>query len=121
MDKEVKQVKVNQWDLAFTIFVSVLLANIVTIVAVFLYMNHEAELEIKELNRQTLELKQNMQKKMEFMTHQSQIQQQQSKIIEERNNNANRIRNETCNFWIQQVNKENTERNREMKKRACEL
>ena len=38
MDKEVKQVKVNQWDLAFTIFVSVLLANIVTIVAVFLYM-----------------------------------------------------------------------------------
>ena len=121
MDEEVIQVKINQLDLGFTVFVSVLLANIITIVVVFTYMNYEAEAAIKEINEQVLELKQKTQKKMESLHKQSQIQQQQQAIINERNRNAHRIRNETCNFWIQQVNKENTERTREMKKRACSL
>ena len=119
MDSEVKNFRVNQWDLGFTVFISVLLANIITIVVVFAYMNYEAEAAIKELNEQAIELKQKTQKKMELLNKQSQIQQQQQAIINERNRNAHRIRNETCNFWIQQVNKENTERTREMKKRAC--
>ena len=119
MDLEDKSLRINQWDLGFTIFVCVLLANIVTIVVVFTYMNHEAEAAMKELNEQAIELKQKTQKKMESLNKQSQIQQQQQAIINERNRNAHRIRNETCKFWIQQVNKENTERTREMKKRAC--
>lgn len=119
MDSNVKTSRVSQWDLGFTIFASVLLANLLTLIIVFLYMNYEAKIAIEELNKITTEMKQESQLKMELMNKKAHVLQQQQVIKQERNNNAQRIRNKTCSFWTQQVQKENIERNRQMMQRAC--
>lgn len=44
----------------------------------------------------------------------------QRQIVNERNQNAIRITRENCNFWIQQVSKENTSLNRMYRDSACQ-
>ena len=121
MDDEVKAVKINQWDLGFTIFVSVLVANLTTLIIVWIYTNHQAELALEELNKATSVMQQKMRIQAETNKKNSIIKQRLYAIEEDKQQNAQRIRNETCNFWIQQVKVENTERNRLMKQRACKF
>jgi len=119
MEEEAKVVKINQWDLGFTMFFSVLFANLLTVVIVFLYINHQAELELEDLNKVTSIMQQKMLHEAETNKKNFIIKQRLYAIEKDKQQNAQRIRNETCKFWVQQVQVENTERNRLMKQRAC--
>ena len=121
MSSEAKTFSVSQWGLGFTILIGVLLANLLTIVIIFSYLNYEARLEIEQLNKVTSDMNHQVQIERERASKKLRVQQKQQAINHERNRNAQRIRNETCNFWTQQVAKENIERNRLMKMQACSV
>lgn len=112
-NEQVNQRDAISWILI--IFTGVLLANLATLTVIKLYLNYEADQLIKELKNQSSIFKESQR-----------IQQiQNSKALNEIKNEAiNRqlqIKKniELCNFWTKEIAKNNSVRNQELKRRAC--
>jgi len=127
MDLENDESRFSYLGIAATVFVSVLFANLLSLLVVKMYLDYEAEQAMVLIDKQIQSTNAMYDKYIESfknqqieMTNNLAEKQQQAQIEMENRNTVARMKRQTCEFWNQQLASSNTKYNRLMREKACQ-
>ena len=127
MDLENDESRFSYLGIAATVFVSVLFANLLSLLVVKMYLDNEAEQAMVLIDKQIQNTNAMYDKYIEsFKSQQVEMKnnladkQRQAQIEIDNRNTVARMKRQTCEFWNQQLANNNTKYNRLMREKACQ-
>ncbi|MBL4590265.1 MAG: hypothetical protein JKY11_09345 [Alphaproteobacteria bacterium] len=110
---------INYTALCFTIAIAIFLGNGMLLVAEKAWMNYELRVATQMIQESTERMRVESAKRMKKMQIQSRERKRVAVIESANQRNAQRIKRETCDFWVAEYRKNRTSYNKTMMDSAC--